>query len=232
METCWPSAEGQPSRLALKPTAVETGVIVFDMSGRFLHAGVALICAVGLLGTLSAQGAPPGPRFPPGNTSRQFGTQSNTGQVVSSVVLASYVARVGGDDTRTLQMLVLWRGIGDLQLQAEFDTETRLVTIQQAPLVALSQSTTTQTASIKTTQINLADRNVILVDEVDGAKGPQIFGTVRIDPALPPGRRPFEIDDILRRSPEIVSFLRCDTRMPEPLLQQMVDIVCSRVLGQ
>ena len=228
------------------------------MGGRLLHAGVALTCVLGLLGTLSAQGAPPGPRFP-GNTSRQFGTQSNTGQVVSSVVLASYVARVWGDDTRTLQMLVLWRGNpgwfarvaesggsgggderryhstirrGDLQLQAEFDTETRLVTISQAPLVALSPSTTTQTATIKSTQINLGDRNVILVDDVDDAKGPQIVGAVRIDPTLPPGRRPLPIDEILRRSPEIVSFLRCDTRMPEPLLQQMVDIVCARVLGQ
>jgi hypothetical protein len=229
------------------------------MSGRFLHAGVALICLLALLRTLSAQGAPSGPRFP-GNTSRQFGTQSNTGQVVSAVVLASYVARIWGDDTRTLQMLVLWRGSpgwfargsggssssgggdgrryhstirrGDLQLQAEFDTETRLVTISQAPLVALSQSTTIQTATIKSTQINLGDRNVILVDEVDDPKGPQIVGTVRIDPALPPGRTPLPIDDILRRSPEIVSFLRCDTRMPDPLLQQMVEIVCARVLGQ
>ena len=121
---------------------------------------------------------------------------------------------------------------GDLQLQIEFDTETRLVTISQAPLVALSPSTTTQTATIKNTQVNLGDRNVILADEVDDAKGPQIVGTVRIDPSLPPGRRPLPIDDILRRSPEIVSFLRCDTRMPEPLLQQMVDIVCARVLGQ
>ena len=79
------------------------------MSGRFLHAGVALICVLGLLRTLSAQGAPPGPRSP-ASTSRQFGTQSNSGQVVSPVVLATYVARVWGDGTQTLQMLVMWRG--------------------------------------------------------------------------------------------------------------------------
>lgn len=228
------------------------------MIGRFLHAGVALICVLGLLGTLSAQSAPPGPRSP-ASTSRQFGTQSNSGQVVSPVVLATYVARVWGDGTQTLQMLVMWRGSpgwfargsessgsgggdgrryhstvrrGDLQLQVELDTETRLVTISKAPLVPLPQSPNIQTATIQSNHIDLGDRNVILVDEVDGANGPRILGTLRVEPALPAGRRPLEVEDILRQSPELVSFLRCDTRLPDPLLQQMAEIVCARVLGR
>ena len=228
------------------------------MSGRFLPAGVALICVLGLLGTSSAQGPPPGPRSA-GSRSSQFGTQSSD-QVVSPVVLATYVARVWGDGTRTLQMLVLWRGSpgwfargsggssssgggdgrryhstirrGDLQLQIEFDTETRLVTISQAPLVSLPQSPNIQTAPVKSKQIDLSDRNVILVDEVDGSKGLQIVGTLRIDPVLPAGRSPLPLGDILRQSQELVSFLRCDTRMPDPLSQQMAEIVCARVLGQ
>ena len=228
------------------------------MSGRFLHAGVALICVLGLLGTLSAQGPPPGPPLA-GSRSSPFGTQSSD-QVVSPVVLATYVADVKGDGTRALRMLVLWRGSpgwfargsdgsssssggdgrryhstirrGDLQLQVELDTETRLVTISQAPLVPLPQSPNIQTATVKSKQLDLGDRNVILVDEVDGSKGAQIIGTLRVDPALPAGRSPLPLGDILSQSQELVSFLRCDTRMLDPQSQQMAEIVCARVLGQ
>ena len=44
------------------------------------------------------------------------------------------------------------------------------------PLVSLPQSPNIETAAVKSTQINLGDRNVILVDDVDNAKGPQIVG--------------------------------------------------------
>jgi hypothetical protein len=114
-----------------------------------------------------------------------------------------------------------------LQLQVEFDSQTRLATISQAPL-----DPQTGLATIQKKQTELRDQNVILVDGVDEAKGPRVVGTLRVDPTLPPGRSPLNIGEILRQSPEMVSFLRCDTRLPDPLAQKMTEMVCASVLGQ
>ena len=163
---------------------------------------VRLIALIGALfgATLAAQG-PPRPVRPPGSVSIQGGDQ-----VVSPVAMATWVARVGSDGTRVLQMLVLWRGSpgwfargsgsgasgggdgrryrstirrGEVQLQVEFDSQTQLATIQ----------------------------------------GKQVDS-------------PLGVEETMRRSQEIRSFLRCDTRPDDPLAQKMSELVCARVLGQ
>ena len=102
---------------------------------------------------------------------------------------------------------------GGLELHLEFDSQSRLATIQGK-------------------QIELRDQNVVLVDGVDEAQGPQVVGTLRVDPTLPSANGRLRIEEILRRSPEIVSFLQCETRLPDPLAQKMAEIVCARVLGK
>ena len=211
-----------------------------------------LLCAIGFGSTLSGQGPPPRP-VRPGSSSTQCGTQASD-QVVSGVAMASWMARVERDGTRTLAFLVLWRGSpgwvapgsgsgasgggdcrlyhktirrGDLQLQVEFDSQTRIATISQAPL-----DPKTGLATIQKKQVELRDQNVILVDGVDDAKGPRIVGTLRVDPALPSGRTPLNLGETLRQSQEMVSFLKCDTPMADPLRQRMAEIVCASVMGQ
>ena len=58
------------------------------------------------------------------------------------------------------------------------------------------------------------------------------LASIRIDPALPAGNSPLWVGEALRRSPELVSFLRCDTRLPDPVMQKMAEMVCASVLGQ
>jgi len=210
-----------------------------------------LLCALGVGSTLAAQGPPPRPVRPLGSTSIQCGTQSSQ-QPVSGVAMATWVARVEGDGSRALVFLVLWRGSpgwfargsasgasgggdcrvyhttirrGDLQLQIEFDSQTRLATISQALLVP------ERVATIRKKAIELRDQNVILVDGVDEAQEPQIVGTLRVDPTLPPGRSPLNLGEMLRQSKEILSFLQCgDPRLADPLAQKAADIVCASVL--
>jgi hypothetical protein len=116
----------------------------------------------------------------------------------------------GGGDGRRYRSTIRR---GEVQLQLEFDSQTQLATIQGK-------------------QVELRDQNVILVDGVDEAKGPQIVGTLRVDPALPSGDSPLGVEETMRRSQEIRSFLRCDTRLDDPLAQKMSELVCARVLGQ
>ena len=225
-----------------------TDAIVLDMPRVRL---IVVLCGL-LASTLAAQGPPPRPVRPSGSVSTQCGTQSSN-QVVSGVAMASWVARVERDGTRTLVFIVLWRGSpawfargsdnrssgggdcrlyhstisrGDVQLQIEFDSQTRFATISQALLVP------ERVATIRKKAIELRDQNVILVDGVDEAQEPRIVGTLRVDPTLPPGRGPLNIGETLRQSPEMLSFLRCDTRMADPLAQKAADIVCASVLVQ
>jgi hypothetical protein len=228
------------------------GAIVLDMPWRRF---VVLLFALGFGSTLGAQNPPPRPVRPPGSTSTQCGTESSN-QPVSGVAMASWVARVERDGTRALVFLVIWRGSpawfasrsglgnrssgggdcrlyhstiqrGDLQLQVEFDSRTRLATISLAPF-----ESRTGLATIRKKQIELRDQNVILVDGVDQGKEPQIVGTLHVDPTLPPGNSPLWLGETLRRSAETMSFLKCDTRMSDSLQQKAADIVCASVLGQ
>ncbi len=54
----------------------------------------------------------------------------------------------------------------------------------------------------------LEDRNVVLVDEIDGATGPRIAGSVRVDRLFADG--PDGLERLLAKSAEVLGFLRCD----------------------
>ena len=87
----------------------------------------------------------------------------------------------------------------------------------------------TRHCQIEDKDVPLGDDNVVLVDDVDGASGLRVVKTMRIDPALPePGRMELAI----RRSPELVAFLRCDVKLPDARQQALMDIICGQVVGR
>jgi hypothetical protein len=103
---------------------------------------------------------------------------------------------------------------GGLDLQLEFEPNTRV-------------------AQIQGNAIQLRDDNVILVDNVDVAGGPTVVGALRVDPELPLADNGYpRIEPVLRRSPEIVTFLQCDARLPDQRVQAVIETVCRQVLGQ
>jgi hypothetical protein len=164
-------------------------------------------------------------------------TSSGTG-VVSPAVVATWLSHQETSDVAALDLLVLWRGTpgwfmkgsskgvtgsgtgavsvqhiryGGLDLTLEFDRETRIARIQGRG-------------------IPLQDANVILVDQVDSPEGLQIIGARQVDPQF--GKLPEDIGPILRRSAELVSYLRCDVRLPDAEVQEMMDLLCARILGR
>ena len=180
------------------------------------------------------------------------GTMSSGTLRVSASVVVTTIWHNEADGTSTLDVAVFWRGspgwltagdpgglsdgasstslpdgrpgpqtyfigVGDLRLEMEFDPETDRVRIQD-------QSISSQRG------------NVILVDEVDGAAGPRIVETIRIEPRLP--GRFVDIDTIVRRHPALFPFLRCDARFPDQpqhspievaMWRQMTDLTCARL---
>jgi hypothetical protein len=188
------------------------------------------------------------------------GSNSGTAPVSPSV-MATELGSVDASGRGTLQLLILWRGTpgwflrggggsgsggggsmgpgsgmifshwisqGGVNLTLRFDPAARKVWIQDR-------------------EIALDDANVVLVDGVDVPAGPQVVRTLRIDPEYEttmepppyavPGRgpqlraRPVPVHTFIRRSPELIEFLQCDT--PPPGLsayeQKMFDSMCAYV---
>jgi hypothetical protein len=69
--------------------------------------------------------------------------------------------------------------------------------------------------------------NVVLVDDVDTG-GNKFVASLRIDPSLPDGDA-LKVEQILRRSPEIVSFLRCDVRLEDERARAMIERSCALI---
>jgi hypothetical protein len=199
-------------------------------------AGIAIVVTPVLLATASTQ-LPPGRRLPPPGT---MATSSAT-QVISPVALVTWVAKYGSDGVSTIDLIVLWRGMpgwfsrgpangvssggsnasfhstiryGGLELQLEADSQARVARVQGM-------------------RVELGDDNVILVDEVDMPGGPTVVGTLRVEPDLPQTDNGYpRIDEVLRRSPQIQSYLRCGERLWDGLAQKMMDVICARIAGQ
>src|SRR5687767_5240295 len=188
------------------------------------------------------------------------GSNSGTAPVSPSV-MATELASVDASGRGTLQLLILWRGApgwfmrgggasssggggsmgpgsgmtfshwisqGGVNLTVRFDPAARKIWIQEK-------------------DIPLEDANVVLVDGVDSPAGPQVVRTLRIDPEYEtsmepppyevPGRgpqlraRPVPVQIFIRRSPELVEFLQCDTAPPvlSTYEQKMFDSMCAYV---
>ena len=84
-------------------------------------------------------------------------------------------------------------------------------------------------AEIEDRKIPLNDDNVLLVDDVDAAGGLKVVKTLRVDPVLTDARR---ADEVIRRSPELVAYLRCDIKLPDAQRQAMMDVICAQVIGK
>jgi hypothetical protein len=200
-----------------------------------------LRCAIAVSLILLACSASMGRAQPRGG-----GTARGSG-VVSPAVVATWSTRSEPSGGWALDLLVLWRGTPGWFMagggsgssgggasppsagHGQRGTEVQHISFGGLSL-ELRFDPGTSTAQIQDEVISLQDANVILVDEVDSAKGLRIAGTVRVDPQLPGS--PGEIEAIVRRSPELFSFLRCDTRLPDPQAQQMIDLRCARMRGQ
>jgi hypothetical protein len=168
------------------------------------------------------------------------GASSNGTRVISPVALVTWFARSEGDGRQVADLVVLWRGTpawftrgagGGSSSSGGGGSETVHTAVRYGGLeLTVTFDRSARIARIQGKEIQLADANVVFVDGVDGAGGPEVVGTIRVDPALAgPGPR---IEPLLRRSPEILSFLRCDVRVPDEKMQAMFDLICAQVAGK
>lgn len=55
----------------------------------------------------------------------------------------------------------------------------------------------------------------------------RIVGTKRVDPEMPDGHR---IALVMRKSPELHTFMRCDVRLPDARQQAIMDLLCAQII--
>jgi hypothetical protein len=167
-------------------------------------------------------------------------SRSTTGpgtQVISPTVEVSVITERQADGADHLELLVLWRGAagwflrpgsmtagrgtaagrshltiqrGDLQLTLDYDRATRVVTIQGKPFT-------------------LGTDNVVFVDAVDVPGGAKVAGTMRVPRAMPGSAG--QIGLVLKESREIMSFLRCDTALPDVPERAWLGGLCLQNIG-
>lgn len=185
----------------------------------------------------------------PAQTQRELSGSSGSGgtRIVSPTVVATWATRgnagtgAGSDRKRgpqTLGLLVLWRGTpgwfskGTSRSRSSGGSATTFATtVRQGDLeLDLSVDYQSRRARVQGKEVTLGDANVILVDRVDGAEGPQVVKMLSIDAQVT--ETPLRLESVLKRSPEIVSFLQCDAKLPDPKMQPMVDTICAGVIGK
>ncbi len=170
---------------------------------------------------------------------------------VSPSVMATIMCRIEQDGRGELELLLLWRGRPGWMRSGDGNTGGASASGGGGSLGSGRGAPLTRTAWfsqggvsfqirfepqagrlwIQDREVALNGGNAVLVDDVDSANGPQVVRTLRVDPAFVPSRAPTLPQEFIRRSPELVEFLRCDVPLTglQPYEQQVFEMMCAAV---
>jgi hypothetical protein len=159
---------------------------------------------------------------------------------MSPPVVATWITEQHGDEPVQLRLLILWRGTPGWFLRAggssvsggsrSTDQQKSYQTIVQGGIrLTFDFDEATGIATIQGTTLDLREDNVVLVDDVDSPDGPRVSGTMRVTRSMPGSAG--QIGLVLRGSPEIMSFLRCDAVVPDDLPKRLLEHLCVQNLG-
>jgi hypothetical protein len=154
-------------------------------------------------------------------------------RIASPTVVATYGTHDGGDGTSILDLLVLWRGSPGWFTQGNGNSggggahggfgywySYRWATYGNITLM-VEYDSARNTAKIRGREISLRDTNVVLMDGVDTAN-PTLVGTRWIDPQRFGTGDPVSNAMLIKGSPELLDFLRCDLTLPDGAMQTMM----------
>lgn len=166
---------------------------------------------------------------------------------VSPAVIATWGSDTADDGSPRLTFLVLWRGTPGWVWPGPFGTTTtgdpqqvgvddRRQTGRLRQQISVGRTTFDVTvnassgvATIHDQRIDLRKTNVVLVDDVNTGAGMRIARTLWIDPQLP---APDRVQAVIRRSPELRDFLRCDAHFDDPAKEQVARALCAMTIGE
>ena len=181
----------------------------------------------------------------PGWAVPEYSSFETGSRVVSPSVVATCIVRNKPDGASQLELLVLWRGNPGWFMRADSEESSSShgsvrtagddkggeVFSEQLSYGGLSleweYDRGKHTARVQNHDVSVKSSNVILVDEVDAADGPQIAGSLEVDPSF--ASEPAGVEAVARRSPEIYAFLRCDGSVADANTQSAIEAMCARM---
>jgi hypothetical protein len=160
---------------------------------------------------------------------------------MSPAVVATWITEQHGDEPVQLRLVILWRGTPGWFVRAggssvsgggsaggEHQTSSHTI-IQGGIRLTFDFDAATGAATILGKRLDLREDNVVLVDDVDSPEGPRVSGTMRVTRAMPGSAG--QIGLVLRMSPEIMTFLRCDAVVPDGPPKALIERLCLQNLG-
>lgn len=157
-------------------------------------------------------------------------------QIISPAVVVTWLTE-RSDGSERLRLLVLWRGTpgwflrpGDSSVSGSESAGRYHQTITQGGLTfTLDYDPARRVAVVDGESVDLGDRNVVFADDADSPGGPRVIGTMRVESQMPGSAG--QIGLVLRRSPEIMGFLRCDAPAAEGRAQAFLARLCLENIG-
>jgi hypothetical protein len=171
-------------------------------------------------------------------------TSAGSNRVLSPTTVAYWQQHDNGDGTGSLDVLVLWRGTPGWFLRGNGTSggggpnggfgqwqASHWMTYGDITLTLGFKSTSkdfdpaSTVVTIFDREIALQDTNVVLIDGVDSGT-PNIVGTRYVEPRFS-GQD--AVAAIVKRTPELFEFLRCDVTLPDANQQAMMALVCGQM---
>jgi hypothetical protein len=95
--------------------------------------------------------------------------------------------------------------------------------------LTLAYDSAKRLAIVQGKRVELAENNVLFVDDVDSPNGPRVTRTMNIPRAMPGSSG--QIGLALRESPAIMSFLRCDAAPASGENRLLLEGLCRQNIG-
>jgi hypothetical protein len=158
--------------------------------------------------------------------------------VMSPSVLASAAMRRDASGLTTVDILVLWRGSpgwlyrrtglgGAMSGGSPARDGTISISVQQGGLqLTAHYDPAVQVATILGERVQMKGANVVFVDRVDSPDGPVIAGTATVPPRI----ATVDVAPLLRDTPELLAYLRCEAQLPKPMNESAMQQVCAEAM--
>jgi hypothetical protein len=154
--------------------------------------------------------------------------------MISPTVFASWVTERVGNGPEELRLLVLWRGTpgwffvggGRIGLSSGKPRTHRIIEYGDVRLTL--DYGEDDAVAINGREVHLGTDNVVYVDDVDAPTGARVVRTSRV-PLKMPGSAG-QIGLAIRGVPEVVAYLKCEARAPDPQRQTMIEMLAACVV--
>jgi hypothetical protein len=188
------------------------------------HAFLTVSAAIAAAAIASAQSPPPT------SSNGQSGAR-----FLSASVYGSWFTHRESSGATILDLLVLWRGTPGWWAEGRGQDSSSgggsLRTAQTEHVggraLRIAFERPVHVAHIQDIDLPLDGANVVMVDDVDAAT-PR-FTKVAVGPAM---AAVTGISAVIRRSPELQTFLRCGDTVPDARMQSYVVLICEQMIGK